>query len=55
MISENLLRNMRRVYLPMMDGDLIYDSSDGNQLLIAGRILENPLIVHDSARWTLIG
>ncbi len=48
------LRNMRRVYLPMMDGALIYDNSDDRQILIAERTLEEPLLVYDHERWALI-
>jgi len=45
---------MRRVYLPMMDGALIYDNSDDRQILIAERTLEEPLLVYDHERWALI-
>lgn len=44
---------MRRLYLPMMDGALIYDNSE-RQILIAEKTLEAGLVVHDAARWDRI-
>jgi len=48
------LRNMRWLYLPMMDGALIYDNSDRKQILIAERTATEPFIVYDAVRWTRI-
>jgi predicted ABC-type ATPase len=48
------LRNMRRLYFPMVDGALIYDNSDDRRTLIAERTLEDPLSVYDHERWALI-
>jgi predicted ABC-type ATPase len=48
------LRNMRHLYLPLVDIALVYDNSDGNRALIAERAPGAPLTVHDAARWTLI-
>lgn len=48
------LRNMRRLYLPLMDGALVYDNSDEGGVPIAERLPGGTLTVHDPARWKLI-
>src|SRR5882724_2526619 len=48
------LRNMRRLYFPMVDGGLIYDNSGAGRVLIAERGLDASFVVRDPARWTLI-
>src|ERR1700742_2166836 len=45
------LRNMRHLYLLAADIALIYDNSDGSDVLIAERRPGSELIVHDKARW----
>ena len=48
------IRNMRRLYLQLVDIGLIYDNSDGSGLLIAEHSLNSTLIVHDRIRWSQI-
>ena len=48
------LRNMRRLYLPLVDAALIYDNSGAGRVLIAERGLNASFMVHDSTRWALI-
>jgi len=48
------LSNMRQLYLPVADVAAIYDNSDGGRTLIAERLHEGSLIVHDAARWAKI-
>ena len=48
------LRNMRRLYLPLVDAALIYDNSGAGRVLIAERGLDASVVVHDAARWALI-
>lgn len=48
------LSNMRNIYLPLVDHGLVYDNSDGSGTLIAERPLDKTIVVHDSARWSLI-
>jgi predicted ABC-type ATPase len=48
------LRNMRRLYLPLVDVGLIYDNSGAGRVLIAEKSLDAPLVAHDPARWALI-
>jgi predicted ABC-type ATPase len=49
------LRNMRRIYLPMVDIATIYDNSDDADLiLVAERTPGAALVVHDPARWAMI-
>jgi predicted ABC-type ATPase len=48
------LRNMRHLYVPRADVAVIYDNSDRGRVLIADKIGEGSLRVHDSARWKSI-
>jgi len=48
------LRNMRRLYLPLIDIGLIYDNSDNAPHLIAEQRLGSPVLVHDRASWLKI-
>jgi predicted ABC-type ATPase len=48
------LRNMRLLYLPLVDIAYIYDNSDKGGVLIAERQPHEPLVVHDAARWNRI-
>jgi predicted ABC-type ATPase len=48
------LRNMREYYLPLADTALVYDNSEQGRVLIADKQLGAPLVVHDTARWTMI-
>jgi predicted ABC-type ATPase len=48
------LRNMRRLYLPLVDIGYVYDNSDRRGELIAERESSMRLIVHDPIRWKLI-
>jgi len=48
------LRNMRRLYLPLVDAALIYDNSGAGRVLIAERGLGASFVVHDPVRWALI-
>jgi hypothetical protein len=45
---------MRHLYLPLAHVALIVDNSDQGGGLIAVRELDGPLVIHDTARWTLI-
>ncbi len=47
------LRNMRHLYWGLADTAVVYDNS-GPSILIAERLPDAPLIVHDRARWSLI-
>ena len=46
--------NMREMYLPLADIAAIYDNSDEGRILIAEKIAEAPMIVHNADRWTQI-
>lgn len=48
------LKNMHRLYLPLVDVAYIYDNSDEAGVLIAERQPEKQLVVHDPARWERI-
>ena len=48
------LRNMRHLYLPLVDVAAIYDNSDGGTVLIAERQRDASFIIHNEARWSLI-
>lgn len=48
------LRNMRRLYLPLVDAGLVYDNSGAGRVLIAERSSDAPLVVHEPARWAMI-
>jgi predicted ABC-type ATPase len=48
------LRNMRQIYLPLVDIAVIYDNSDHGRVLIAERRPGAELTVHDPARWQQI-
>jgi predicted ABC-type ATPase len=48
------LRNMRNLYLPVVDVAYIYDNSDEGGVLIAERRPNTPLFVHDAGRWNRI-
>ncbi len=48
------LRNMYRLYLPLMDVAYIYDNSDDGGVLIAERQPQKSLVVHDPMRWNHI-
>jgi len=48
------VRNMRRLYLPLVDIGLVYDNSDRSRILIAERRPSAPLVVHDPIRWKQI-
>jgi len=48
------LRNMRHLYLPLVDVAAIYDNSDGGTVLVAERRRSARLIIHDEARWNMI-
>ena len=48
------IRNMRHLYLPLADTAYIYDNSDMAGVLIAGRVVNAPFMVHDAARWSKI-
>ena len=47
-------QNMRRLYLPVADNASIYDNSDGRLTLIANRVDNGDLVVHDRIRWAQI-
>jgi predicted ABC-type ATPase len=48
------LRNMRDVYLPIVDVAYISDNSDDEGVLIAERQPNAPLIIRDAAKWNRI-
>ena len=48
------LRNMRRLYLPLVDAGLVYDNSGAGRVLIAERSSDAPLVVHEPGRWAMI-
>jgi predicted ABC-type ATPase len=48
------LRNMRGLYLNLVDSVLIYDNSDAGRGLIASREIGQALVIHDEARWQMI-
>jgi predicted ABC-type ATPase len=48
------LRNLCHLYLPLADVAAIYDNSDEGRVLIAERMPETSLAVHDAARWAMI-
>jgi predicted ABC-type ATPase len=48
------LKNMYRLYLPLVDVAYIYDNSDDAGVLIAERQPKMQLVVHDTARWKRI-
>lgn len=48
------LRNMRHLYLPLVDIALVYDNADNGHVLIAEKTPETDVRVYDPKRWTLI-
>jgi predicted ABC-type ATPase len=48
------LRNMRHLYLPLVDVALIYDNSDEGGELIAARRQDGALVIYDRTRWRMI-
>jgi predicted ABC-type ATPase len=48
------IRNMRQLYLPVVDTALIYDNADNGGVVIAERRPGQRLVIHDAARWRLI-
>jgi predicted ABC-type ATPase len=48
------LVNLRDLYLPLADVAAIYDNSDEGRTLIAERMPNASLVVHDPARWAMI-
>jgi predicted ABC-type ATPase len=46
------LKNMHRLYLPLVDVAYIYDNSDRGGVLIAERQPNMPLTVRDNVRWS---
>ena len=48
------LRNMRHLYLPLVDIGLIYDNSDDGGELIAERRQDGTFLIHDGPRWKSI-
>ena len=48
------LRNMRHLYLPLVDTAYIYDNSASPELVIAERQPGAHLIIRDATRWALI-
>ena len=48
------LRNMRHIYLPLVDTALIFNNSDDSGELIAERQEGGPLLVYDAPRWNEI-
>jgi len=45
------LSNLPLLYLPLADVAVIYDNSDGRRTLIAERLENGSLVVHDAERW----
>ena len=48
------LRNMRHLYLPLVDIALVYDNSDNGHMLIAEKMPETDVRVVDPKRWASI-
>ena len=48
------IKNVSRLYLPIVDVAYIYDNADEAGVLIAERQPEKQLVVHDIARWERI-
>ena len=48
------LANLQLLYLPLADVAVIYDNSDGQGTLIAERLKERSLVIHDAHRWATI-
>ncbi len=48
------LVNMRSLYLPLADIAAIYDNSDDGRILVAEKMANASLVVHDPARWAEI-
>jgi predicted ABC-type ATPase len=48
------LRNMRHLYLPLVDVGLIYDNTGRRGALVAQKNSDVEFIVHDHGRWNLI-
>jgi predicted ABC-type ATPase len=46
--------NMRDTYLPLADIAAIYDNSDETRILIADKIADVPVVVHNAVRWAQI-
>ena len=45
------LRNMKTLYLPLVNAAAVYDNSDEGRTLIASRADDDPLVIHDAVRW----
>jgi len=48
------MRNMRHLYLPLVDVGIVYDNSDRGRILIAERQPGDKMIIHDDDRWNRI-
>jgi len=48
------LVNLRHLYLALADVAAIYDNSDEGRTLIAERMPNASLVVHDPARWAMV-
>ncbi|HEX7729127.1 MAG TPA: zeta toxin family protein [Terracidiphilus sp.] len=44
--------NLLGLYLPLADEGMIYDNTEHPRILIASKVNERPLVIHDSKRWT---
>jgi predicted ABC-type ATPase len=45
------LSNVRRHYLPLANFAIIRDNTDGDRVLIAEKVNDGPLVIHDEQRW----
>jgi predicted ABC-type ATPase len=48
------LRNMRELYLPLAADAEIYDNLERKQQLIASKLANGPLVIHDAPKWRMI-
>ena len=48
------LRNMRHLFLPMVDEAEIYDNTQRTRVLIAEKRESQSLLIHDAERWAKI-
>jgi predicted ABC-type ATPase len=48
------IKNLFNIYLPIVDGALIFDNSFGKHILIAKQMIGNDLEIIDSSKFTLL-
>ncbi len=48
---QNGIKNLFEIYLPIIDGALIFDNSNGKHELLAHKMIDNQIIVFDECKF----